>query len=85
MELLTLGIQACFIIWAAALLCLAIRETRRALAARRRRRAYWQDLLRSAREATAHLPPPPPIRWHDGPDDHYLADPDGGGAWVQHE
>ena len=62
MQLLTLGIQACFIIWAAALVCLGIRETRRALAARRRRRAYWQDLLRSAHEATAHLPPLPERR-----------------------
>ena len=85
MQLLTIAMQACFLIWGAGLTYLAVREIRRALAARRRRLVFWRDLLRSAREATAHLPPPPPIRWHDGPDDHYLADPDGGGAWVQHE
>ena len=62
MELLTIGTQACFIAAAAGFACLAIRETRRALAARRRRRAYWQDLLRSSREATAHLPPLPERR-----------------------
>ena len=25
------------------------------------------------------------IRWHDGPDDYFLADPAGGGEWVKGE
>lgn len=62
MELLTLAMQACFIIWGAGLTYLAVREIRRALAARRRRLIFWRDLLRSSREATAHLPPLPPRR-----------------------
>ena len=62
MELLTIGIQASVLLWGAALTYLGVREIHRALAARRRRLIFWRDLLRSAHEATAHLPPLPERR-----------------------
>ena len=47
MELLTLGTQACFLLWAAAMAWLGIRTMCRALEARRARVEYWRRLLRS--------------------------------------
>ena len=85
MELLTLGIQAVALLWAAGIAWLGIRTMRRALEARRARLEYWRRLLRSSRDAAAAMPPSAEIRWHDGPDDYFLADPTGGGTWVHHE
>jgi hypothetical protein len=61
MELLTLGVQAVALLWAAAIAWLALRTMHRALEARRARVEYWRRLLRSSRDAMAHLPPPPPM------------------------
>ena len=52
MQLLTLAMQACFLLWAVGLTYLAAREIRRALAARRRRLTFWRDLLQSSRAAS---------------------------------
>ena len=61
MELLTLGTQAFFLLSAAAMAWFGIRTMCRALEVRRARLEYWRRLLRSSRDAMAHLPPPPPM------------------------
>jgi len=82
MQALAVGIQGLALAWLAVMAWLALRTIRRALEARRARLEYWRRLLRSTRSSLDTLGP---IRWHDGPDDHYLAEPEGGGAWVHHD
>jgi len=82
MQALAVGIQGLALAWLAVMAWLALRTIRRALEARRARLEYWRRLLRATRSSLDTLGP---IRWHDGPDDHYLAEPEGGGAWVHHD